>query len=265
MQSASATRPGLVNNTTQTMSGAKTFSTSISTPLVTGTTSIKTPQLLDNGAGLLVQTSSNQDLTLQTQNAGRFKLRGGEGVDFEQISTPSNPTSGFDTLYFKTDDNLYYKTSSGSEKTVDTINRISAPVISSSSGAFSTANTSYTAVTNLSVNVTSNVANEVWEIYCQSDSSTNFSTVGIQGGSTNDNSVIVGIFRGATEIATYQIRNFQGTAGGYNQEPASSIRFTDINPPTGSNTYSIKIYALSSGGSDAILQYATLVARQVKF
>lgn len=39
MQSASATRPGLVNNTTQTMSGAKTFSTSVKSPILLSNTS----------------------------------------------------------------------------------------------------------------------------------------------------------------------------------------------------------------------------------
>lgn len=38
MQSASATRPGLVNNTTQTLAGAKTFNTSVISPLFQSTT-----------------------------------------------------------------------------------------------------------------------------------------------------------------------------------------------------------------------------------
>jgi len=39
----------------------------------------------------------------------------GDAVLMTQVSTPATPSSGLDYIYFKSDDNLYYKTSSGSE------------------------------------------------------------------------------------------------------------------------------------------------------
>lgn len=39
----------------------------------------------------------------------------GDAVLMTQVSTPSTPSSGLDYLYFKSDDNLYYKTSGGTE------------------------------------------------------------------------------------------------------------------------------------------------------
>ena len=84
-QSADATHPGMVNNTTQTFSGAKTFSTSITTPVLDGV--------------------SNH---IQVNSA----------LDLEQISTPSNPSSGYNSIYVKSDGNLYILNSSGVETLV---------------------------------------------------------------------------------------------------------------------------------------------------
>lgn len=41
-----------------------------------------------------------------------------DSLTFAQISTPATPASGFDRLYFKSDDNLYKKTSAGVESAV---------------------------------------------------------------------------------------------------------------------------------------------------
>lgn len=107
MQSASGTKPGLVNNTTQTLSGAKTFSTSIKTGTIT-----------DNTAGLTISSTAGQDLKLQgtsSGSSGRLILEGQNGTDYRQVSTPSGTPSNYDTFYFKSDDKAYYKTNGGTE------------------------------------------------------------------------------------------------------------------------------------------------------
>lgn len=51
-QSASATSPGMVNTTTQTMAGAKTFSTSVTSPLFLGGTTTTSPLTLQTTSGV---------------------------------------------------------------------------------------------------------------------------------------------------------------------------------------------------------------------
>lgn len=104
MQTADSTHPGLISSSAQTIAGDKTF-----------TGFVATSTLEDTGGGLTIITASNQNLTIETQNAGRMKFLAGEGFDIQQISTPSNPGSGYTSLYFKSDNLLYSKTSSGVE------------------------------------------------------------------------------------------------------------------------------------------------------
>ncbi len=96
LEPASASFGGIVTTGSQTMAGAKTFSTSVATP-----------SILDNSSGLTILTSSNQNLSLQSQNSGRMIFNNGEGLDISEISTPTRSAVNFDSLYFKSDHNLY--------------------------------------------------------------------------------------------------------------------------------------------------------------
>ena len=111
-QSASATVPGMVNNTTQTFSGAKTFSTSISSP------SVHTASLSDSGSGLTIGSSSGQNITITAGTGGSTIIT--SPLTLSQIATPSNPASGFNDIYFKSDNNLYILNSSGIETLIGT-------------------------------------------------------------------------------------------------------------------------------------------------
>lgn len=106
-QTADASFPGMVSIGTQTFAGAKTFSTSISTPAIN-----------DNSAGLTITASSGQNLTIVTQAGGRLKFTANEGLDIEEISTPSNPAVNYSSLYFKSDHFLYSKDSNGNENLI---------------------------------------------------------------------------------------------------------------------------------------------------
>jgi hypothetical protein len=86
---------------------------------ITATTSLKTATLTDNSAGLAISPTLNQNITISTTGAGRIILQGAEGVDHaEQSGDPSNPSSGYSTLYFKTDHLLYSKDSSGNVRLI---------------------------------------------------------------------------------------------------------------------------------------------------
>lgn len=74
---ASITERGVVSTGTQSFAGLKTFTN-----------------------GLVSQSSTKID---------------GDGLTIKQITTPSNPSAGYNKLYFKSDDKLYRLTSGGSE------------------------------------------------------------------------------------------------------------------------------------------------------
>lgn len=69
-------------------------------------------------------------------------------------TTPSNPPSGSNKLYFKADGNLYKLDSGGSETQVDAALGAVNLQTSSSSGAFSTTSTTFVDVTNMSITIT---------------------------------------------------------------------------------------------------------------
>jgi len=106
-QSADATHPGMVNITTQTFAGAKTFSTSIKTPLIS-----------DNGAGLTLSPTAGQNLTLATSAGGRIRIQSPSGLDIQQQTTPAASVAGYNSLYFKSNDQLYSMNSAGQERPV---------------------------------------------------------------------------------------------------------------------------------------------------
>jgi len=69
-------------------------------------------QLFSTTLGQIAYTNAANTFSAGPQNFGAFPLTLG------QISTPSNPSSGSDKLYFKSDDNLYRLTSAGVETQV---------------------------------------------------------------------------------------------------------------------------------------------------
>lgn len=103
MQSASASKPGLVNNLSQTLSGSKTFQTSINTP-----------QINDNSAGLSINSSGLQNINI---TPGQFLfLTASLGTQLQKISTPgTNPGVSYLSIYAKSDNNVYTLTSGGVE------------------------------------------------------------------------------------------------------------------------------------------------------
>lgn len=111
-QTADASFPGMVSIGTQTFQGAKTFSTSISTPSLLATA------IVDNGAGLSITPALNQNLTFATSGAGRIIFSAAQSIDLPESSAPSNPAAGFSNLFFKTDHLLYSKDSTGAERLI---------------------------------------------------------------------------------------------------------------------------------------------------
>lgn len=139
-QSADATHPGVVNNTTQTFSGQKTFSTGLTGTLTGNATNVSGIIAPDHGGTGIANNASatttrvgnfakTETLTNTTSvtypTAGTLAtLAGvetlsnktfGDAITGTQIVTPSNPSAGFDKLYFKADNNLYSLNSAGVE------------------------------------------------------------------------------------------------------------------------------------------------------
>lgn len=61
-------------------------------------------------------------------------------VEFTQISTPSTPSSGFDRMYIKSDDNLYIKNSAGTETQVGGSGTVTFPTYFEMSGGVTVGN-----------------------------------------------------------------------------------------------------------------------------
>lgn len=106
-QSADATHPGMVNNVAQTLSGLKSFSGNIATNSIS-----------DISGGLTLSSTSGQNITIQPSVTGRLKTNSSNGIDIAQIPSPTPPAAGFDSLYFKSNDQLYSMNSAGQERPV---------------------------------------------------------------------------------------------------------------------------------------------------
>lgn len=106
-QSASSTVPGMVNTTTQSFQGAKTFNSPVSLTTINSL-----------GSGVSITPANNENLTLTTAATGRLRMRGVTGIEMEQLTSPISPASGYDSLYFKSDDLLYSKNAAGVEREI---------------------------------------------------------------------------------------------------------------------------------------------------
>lgn len=127
----------------------------------------------------------------------------------------------------------------------------SALDISSSSGTFSTSSASFTAVTNLSVSVTTNGRPAV--ILIQPDGTTNAALIDMFGGGATGE---IRITRGGSNIGTWPIPNVNDGSG--TDTTASYTIVDDVS--AGTYTYAVEVKA--SGGS-ALIQRVKLVAYEM--
>jgi hypothetical protein len=122
-QSADATHPGMVNTTTQTFSGAKTFSTSISTPTLTLTsagaaTSVTTGTMTTNLTGLGV-------ITITPTGDSTFNATGGYAGQYCSFVITTSGVTSFNLTFgtnFKSAGVLATGTSSGKVFSVSFVN-----------------------------------------------------------------------------------------------------------------------------------------------
>lgn len=106
-QTADPSFPGLVSTGAQTFAGQKAFNSNI-----VGASIIGFPDLT-------IQPVNPSDLTLFTAGSSRLKADGTSGINIKEISSVAAlPDSGFDSLYFKSDHNLYSVDSSGNVKPI---------------------------------------------------------------------------------------------------------------------------------------------------
>lgn len=104
-QTADSTHPGLLSNGAQSVNGSKGFLGGIVTPTIT-----------DPSTGITIQATNTNDLNIITTSSGEMRFQASQGLLLKQIATPSqNPSSGFNKLYFKSDNNLYKLNSGGVE------------------------------------------------------------------------------------------------------------------------------------------------------
>ena len=124
--------------------------------------------------------------------------------------------------------------------------------ISSSSGLFSTEATSFTNVTNLSVNLTTSGRPVMVLLQPDGTSNTAFLVGPISGGP-----MFIQILRGATVVFSSGVGYFGNST---ESVPPSSIQFLDT-PSAGTYTYTVQVY--SEGGQTIFVQYTVLVAYEL--
>lgn len=114
-------------------------------------------------------------------------------------------------------------------------------------------------VANMTLTVDASSGQSV-DLWLQSDGSGNVAEIGTSLAGGSFGAAIVYIRRNGIDVAAEQV--FLGTtpAGSYSHVPSSSIRWTDINPPAGSNTYEVYLQAV---GCTAVLNYSVLCSRIV--
>lgn len=134
-----------------------------------------------------------------------------------------------------------------------------AQVVSNSSGGFSTTNGSSTPVTNLSATIISAGILPV-DLWLQNDGLGGASTVGVTAATGSFANCQYYFYRNGTLLGVEQSELATTPAGSYLYIPSSSIRFTDLHPPAGTNVYTISV--ANGGGTNVIVSNAVLVARE---
>lgn len=128
--------------------------------------------------------------------------------------------------------------------------------ISSSSGSFATSSATLSAVTNLSVGITT--SGRPVMLMIQDDGSTNESFIGLVSGANTSVSADYALFRGTTQLTLMIIENNNASQ---TFVPPSSLIFLDT-PSAGSYTYTLKA-ACSNGSSNAFVRNSVLVAYEL--
>lgn len=106
---ANASNPGMVTTGAQTITGTKTFSGGVATATI-----------FDNGTPLSILGSGGQDISIVPGSSAILYLKSPIGTGLKQVTTPGvNPNSGYNTLYFKSDENLYSLSSAGVETKIN--------------------------------------------------------------------------------------------------------------------------------------------------
>jgi hypothetical protein len=172
----------------------------------------------------------------------------------------------FDIQGYNTGGTMYLRGGSASfymyAELVSTVIGSGAPtqMVSGSSGGFTTASGSPTPVTNLQATITSTgLPVDLWLQYDGLGNGT--ATVGLQAASGSFASSQFQFLRNGTVIGIEQSELGTAPSGSYLLLPSSSIRFTDLNPPLGTNVYTMQV--VNGGGASLIVSNAVLVAREV--
>lgn len=145
----------------------------------------------------------------------------------KQITTPANPSAGYDKLYFKSDDKLYRLTSGGTESTVGQ----NVTLYSAGGAGGNTTSSSYVDVTNSSITLTTTAtANVLINVALQWQNTT----------VSNNNFRIV---RGVTAIG--QAMNFDTIVSTDN----TSAHLTAVDASLAAGTYTYKVQMNTSANT----------------
>ena len=130
-------------------------------------------------------------------------------------------------------------------------------VKSSNSGAAAVSGSSFSAITNMTVTITTLGGPVLLKL--QTNASNNTQNCGIFQGGANTGFVVLGFFRGVTQLSADTVYSASATAGLY--VPAGSISFIDT-PTAVSYTYTLQGY-LGGSGSSGTVNYCDMVAMEI--
>jgi hypothetical protein len=136
--------------------------------------------------------------------------------------------------------------------------------ITSGSGSFSTSNSSFTDVTNLSSSFAVGSSDSYVEIGLIPDNTDGNSYIGAQTTSPDDDvAFYIRILRDGTEISQDYIRNrYQGNATGVIRIPCGSLKFIE-QPGAGTYTYKIQVARVSSN-TLVVIHHAKLYIKEIR-
>lgn len=182
MQEADATHNGLISTGAQSFGGTKTFS------------GISTNTITDNGASLNINGGGFNDMNITPGTGALLYLKGPIGTALKQISTPGIfPASGFDSLYFKSDDNLYRLTSAGVETQIG--------------GSTSTVQIAYISDQKSSGTNGGTFTSGAWQVRDLNTLSTVNSPSWITANGTNNFTLATGVYDIEASAPAYQVNN----------------------------------------------------------
>lgn len=210
-------------------------------------------------AGVLV-VNSGSNTPANIQGASILLGNNTTGSNYLTLSPPSAMASNISQTLPTIPGSKSYITMDSSGNMSTALPYAANKVISASSGVYSTASTSLTAVTNMSVSITT-TGNPVM-LYLQDDGSLSGNGSNVSVSSTNGILTYGNFawFRGSTQLTQMQIVP-QNSASGYPM-PAGNLLFMD-SPAAGTYTYTLKVKC--SGSSTGIqVYYQNMVAYELK-